>query len=85
MFGLQDHDLGEGTGVCNSNLTRRLHMTFLQFISKLHREESGQDTVEYVLIGAAVVTALVAGSPTLTAMLQAAITALQTKVTAAIG
>jgi Flp pilus assembly pilin Flp len=60
-------------------------MTFLQLISKFHREESGQDTVEYVLIGAAVVTALVAGTPGLSTMLQNAITALGAKVNAAIG
>ncbi len=60
-------------------------MTFTQFLSKLHREESGQDTVEYVLIGAAVVTALVAGTPGLSTMLQNAITALGTRVTTAIG
>jgi Flp pilus assembly pilin Flp len=56
-----------------------------QFISKFLREESGQDTVEYVLIGAAVTAALVAGSPALQTMLTGAITALQTKITAAIG
>ncbi|HWF12755.1 MAG TPA: hypothetical protein VG272_03395 [Candidatus Acidoferrales bacterium] len=60
-------------------------MTFKQFISNFHREESGQDTVEYVLIGAAVVTALVAGAPGLSTMLTNAITALGTKVTTAIG
>ncbi len=60
-------------------------MTFTQFLSKLHREESGQDTVEYVLIGAAVVTALVAGTPGLSLMLQNAIVALGTKITTAIG
>jgi len=60
-------------------------MTFKQFLSKFHQEESGQDTVEYVLIGAAVVTALVAGAPGLSTMLQNAITALGVKITAAIG
>jgi Flp pilus assembly pilin Flp len=56
-----------------------------QFISKFLREESGQDTVEYVLIGAAVTAALVLGSPALQAMLTGAITSLQAKITAAIG
>ncbi len=60
-------------------------MTFTQFLSKFHEEESGQDTVEYVLIGAAVVTALVAGAPGLSTMLQTAITTLGAKVQAAIG
>jgi Flp pilus assembly pilin Flp len=56
-----------------------------QFISRFLREESGQDTVEYVLIGAAVILALVAGTPTLSAVLQNAITALGTKITSAVG
>jgi Flp pilus assembly pilin Flp len=60
-------------------------MTFKQFISNFHREESGQDTVEYVLIGAAVVAALVVGSPALTGILESAITSLGAKITAAIG
>jgi Flp pilus assembly pilin Flp len=60
-------------------------MNFLQFISKLHKEESGQDTVEYVLIGAAVILALVAGTPALTTVLTNAINALGAKITAAIG
>ena len=38
-------------------------MTFLQFISKFHREESGQDLVEYALVLVAVATGVVAGSP----------------------
>jgi len=40
-------------------------MTFLQFISKFHREESGQDLVEYALVLVAVATGVVAGSATL--------------------
>jgi len=56
-----------------------------QFVSQFLREESGQDTVEYVLIGAAVVIALVAGTPTLSAMLTGAINALGAKITTAIG
>jgi Flp pilus assembly pilin Flp len=56
-----------------------------QFINRFNQDESGQDTVEYVLIGAAVVVALIAGSPALSTMLQGAITSLGAKVTAAIG
>ena len=37
-------------------------MRFTQFISKLHREESGQDLLEYALVLLAVLTAVVAGS-----------------------
>jgi Flp pilus assembly pilin Flp len=40
-------------------------MTFLQFVSKFHREESGQDLVEYALVLVAVATGVVAGSNTL--------------------
>jgi Flp pilus assembly pilin Flp len=58
---------------------------FSNLIRKFHREESGQDTVEYVLIGAAVVLALTAAAPGLTGMLEGAITALGTKITTAIG
>ena len=56
-----------------------------QFISNFHHEESGQDTVEYVMIGAAVVIGLVAAQPGLSGMLTDAITALGAKITAAIG
>ena len=51
-----------------------------RFVLNLHREESGQDTIEYVLIGAAVVAALVAGTPTLTKALQDAIKSLSDKI-----
>ena len=37
-------------------------MRFTQFIGKLHREESGQDLLEYALVLLAVLTAVVAGS-----------------------
>lgn len=59
-------------------------MTFKQFVSNFHREESGQDTVEYVMIGAAVILALVGATPSLTTMLSGAITSLGTKITNAL-
>ncbi len=59
-------------------------MTFTQFICKLHREESGQDLVEYALVLAAVATAVVAGSTTLSADLANAMTTLNTKIQAAL-
>jgi len=55
-------------------------MTFQQFISKFHREESGQDLVEYALVLAAVATAVVAGSATLSADIANAMTTLNTKI-----
>ena len=36
-------------------------MRFMQFVSQFHREESGQDMLEYALVLAAVLTAVVAG------------------------
>ena len=40
-------------------------MRFMQFVSQFHREESGQDMLEYALVLAAVLTAVVAGSANL--------------------
>ena len=40
-------------------------MTFNQFISNFHREESGQDMLEYALVLAAVLAVVVTGSGTL--------------------
>ena len=40
-------------------------MRFLQLVSKFHKEESGQDMLEYALVLAAVLAAVVAGSTTL--------------------
>ena len=37
----------------------------LQFFKNLHKEESGQDLIEYVLIAAALSVAAIAGSSTL--------------------
>ena len=59
-------------------------MTFTQFISKFHQEESGQDLVEYALVLAAVATAVVAGSTTLSTDIANAMTTLNTKIQAAL-
>ncbi len=55
-------------------------MTLTQFLSKFHREESGQDLVEYALVLAAVATAVVAGSATLSTDIANAMTTLNTKI-----
>ena len=55
-------------------------MNFIQFIRELHKGESGQDLVEYALVLAAVATAVVAGSITLSADIAAAMTTLNTKI-----
>src|SRR2546428_12695113 len=80
MFRLQDHNLGAGTSVCNSNLTRRLRMNFIQFISTFHKEESGQDLVEYALVLIAVASGVLAGSATLFSDFGVWMAKLQTKI-----
>ncbi len=55
-------------------------MTFTQFISKFHQEESGQDLVEYALVLVAVATGVVAGSATLAGDFATWMTTLQTKI-----
>lgn len=59
-------------------------MTFTQFVKNLHREESGQDLLEYALVLAAVLTAVVAGSTTLASSIGTALTSINTKIQAAI-
>jgi Flp pilus assembly pilin Flp len=60
-------------------------MKFLTFVKSLHREESGQDLLEYALVLAAVLAAVVAGSASLATDIGAALTAINAKITAAIG
>ena len=59
-------------------------MTFTQFVKNLHREESGQDLLEYALVLAAVLTAVVAGSVSLGNDITDALVKINTKITAAI-
>jgi len=40
-------------------------MSFTQFLKNLHREESGQDLLEYALVLVAILVAVVAGSNSL--------------------
>ena len=49
-------------------------MRFMQFVSQLHREESGQDMLEYALVLAAVLAAVVSGSTTLSGTISNGIT-----------
>ncbi len=55
-------------------------MTFLQFISDLHREESGQDLLEYALVLAAVLFAVVAGSGSLASDINQALSTINTRI-----
>ena len=59
-------------------------MTFAQFIHRFHWEESGQDLLEYALVLAAVATAVVAGSATLSTDIANAMTTLNTKIQTAL-
>jgi Flp pilus assembly pilin Flp len=55
-------------------------MSFAQFISKFHREESGQDLVEYALVLIAVASGVLAGSTTLSSDFGVWMTNLQAKI-----
>ena len=59
-------------------------MTFLQFISKFHQEESGQDLLEYALVLLAVFAAVVTGSGSLATDIATGLTAINVKIQAAI-
>ncbi len=52
----------------------------IQFIKNLHREESGQDLLEYALVLAAVLAAVVAGSTSLANDISTALSTLNTKI-----
>jgi Flp pilus assembly pilin Flp len=55
-------------------------MLFTQFISTFHKEESGQDLVEYALVLIAVATGVLAGSATLSSDFGVWMANLQTKI-----
>jgi pilus assembly protein Flp/PilA len=59
-------------------------MTFTQLLGRFHGDESGQDLVEYALVLAAVATAVVAGSATLSTDIANAMTTLNTKIQTAL-
>jgi Flp pilus assembly pilin Flp len=55
-------------------------MSFVQFIRKFHREESGQDLVEYALVLVAIASGVFAGSASLAADFANWMTTLNTKI-----
>ena len=59
-------------------------MKFTQFLKNLHREESGQDLIEYALVAAAIIAAVLAGSGTLSGDLANAVNLLNAKISAAL-
>ena len=65
-----------------NRMEKTLIMTFTQFISNFHREESGQDMLEYALVMAAVLVAVVAGSTTLSTTIKTELTAISTAISA---
>lgn len=59
-------------------------MKVLEFVKKLHREESGQDLVEYALVLVAITGAAVTGSATLASALTGAMTKMKSTIDAAL-
>lgn len=59
-------------------------MTFAHFVKNLHREESGQDLLEYALVLAAVLGAVVAGSASLATDISTALTTINGRIQAAV-
>jgi Flp pilus assembly pilin Flp len=57
-------------------------MKVLEFVKQLHREESGQDLIEYALVLVAVAGAAATGSTTLAGDITTAIGNLQSKLSA---
>ncbi len=55
-------------------------MRFMQFVSQFHREESGQDMLEYALVLAAVLAAVVTGSGALASTITDGMTAINAKI-----
>ncbi len=59
-------------------------MRFIQFVREFHREESGQDLLEYALVLLAVVGAVVAGSTSLASDITTDLGTIQGKLSTAI-
>jgi Flp pilus assembly pilin Flp len=59
-------------------------MTFRQFISNFNRDESGQDLLEYALVLAAVLAAVVVGSGSLAGIINNGIASINLKITSSI-
>jgi len=57
-------------------------MNFIQFISKFHKDESGQDLLEYALVLAAVLAAVVAGSTNLATTISTALATINGRIQA---
>lgn len=60
-------------------------MKFTQLIKNLHREESGQDLLEYAMVLAAVLAAVVTGTQSLSSDIASGLTAINLAIAKAIG
>ena len=60
-------------------------MTFRQFISNFNRDESGQDLLEYALVLAAVLAAVVIGSTKLSGTISNGMTSIGVLISSSIG
>ena len=56
-------------------------MTFKQFVSQFHREESGQDMLEYAMVLLAVLAAVVAGTSSLSTTISTELGLINGKIT----
>ena len=56
-------------------------MSFQEFVSRFHREEGGQDVLEYALVTAAILAAVVAGSSSLGSTIGSGLATVNAKVT----
>jgi Flp pilus assembly pilin Flp len=55
-------------------------MRFVELVSQFHREESGQDLLEYALVLAAVLAAVVAGSSSIATTINSALSVIGSKI-----
>lgn len=55
-----------------------------QFVSSLHHDESGQDLLEYALVLATVLTAIVAGSDAIANVISSALSGLGSRITSVV-
>lgn len=55
-------------------------MTLIHFVKSLHQEESGQDLLEYALVLAAILAAVVTGSASLAGDISTALGTINTRI-----
>jgi len=62
------------------HLSKENAVEFVKLLNNLHQEESGQDLLEYALVLAAVLLAVVAGSGTLSGTITNALRTINTRI-----